>query len=1241
MYAKSTYPTVDDHTFMYEEEINGGIFDYFPSSQASGTGVFDTYLALKNNSGTEMGFNTGGKVSDYDEDDSKTSALPLDAVPLVLMEGTLYREFCVDINEVSGEPSQFISLDVMQIWQTDINNLEGQYSMSTYSFSSSEPVLIYDMDGGYDNGHHSESDDNKTLILDYGVNTGSGKPDYKLFLPASWFTNQEYVVMITVHGFAGDDSNGFDASDGFEEWGVRKVQTATKSGMKFEDLDADGVKDAGEPGLSGWTIYVDYDNDGSFDAGEPSAVTGTNGTYEITGILPGTWRVREVLQAGWTQSYPVSGYHEETFVGGMSYPDNNFGNWYPATKSGMKFEDLDADGIKDAGEPGLSGWTIYVDYDNDGVLDAEEPSAITGAGGAYTIMGIKPGTWRVKEVTQAGWTQSYPGAPGYHEETFTSRAALTGNDFGNWYPATKSGVKFEDLDADGADREAGEPGLSGWTIYVDYDNDSTLDAGEPSAVTGAGGAYTISGINPGTWRVKEVAQAGWTQSFPASGYHEETFVSSGTYPNNNFGNWTTATKSGVKFEDLDADGANREGGEPGLFGWTIFVDYDDDGVLDAGEPSAATDSDGEYTITGILPGTWKVKEVLQAGWTQSYPAGGYHQEAFSSRSVLTENNFGNWYPATKSGMKFEDLDADGVKDAGEPGLSGWTIYVDYDNDGVKDAGEPSAVTASDGTYTITGITPGTWRVKEVPQAGWTNSFPALGYHEETFTSRAALTGNDFGNWYPATKSGMKFEDLDADGVKDAGEPGLSGWTIYVDYDNDGVKDAGEPSAVTAADGTYTITGITPGTWRVKEVAQAGWTQSYPASGYHEETFTSRAALTGNDFGNWYPATKSGMKFEDLDADGVKDAGELGLSGWTIFVDYDDNGVLDADEPSAVTAADGTYTITGIKPGTYKVREVLKAGWTNSFPALGYYNETFTSREAVTGNDFGNWYPATKSGYKFMDDNQNGIFDEGEFGLQGWTIKLWTRDSGDNLIEVASTITDATGYYAFTNIHPGKTYYVSEVMPNSLWTQTCPNSSITDAMILADHPELGYVYVINLQSREVHANNNFGNWYYHDETAWAYGGEDAIELNSIVGNNKWGWTNGPYTLDDLTAGIELELRAAVGQNDVNNKGTLVGMVNVQYDSGNNDIVVTYLMDGDNKLTSAQLWVGSTKLPEKKTGKKFVPTADPGQFPFKWTGAPTNEYTFTIDLDDPKQDFITNSDVIYIAAHADVRMFEEID
>ena len=217
-----------------------------------------------------------------------------------------------------------------------------------------------------------------------------------------------------------------------------------------------------------------------------------------------------------------------------------------------------------------------------------------------------------------------------------------------------------------------------------------------------------------------------------------------------------------------------------------------------------------------------------------------------------------------SGIKFHDLNANGLKDAGEPGLSGWTVYVDVNNDGVyQNATEPSAETASDGTYTILGIAPGSWRVREVGQSGWTNSFPATAdaygrYQSVILLSSGSLSGVDFGNWTPGSLSGINFHDLNADGLQDAGEPGLSGWTVYVDVNNDGVfQSATEPSAVTASDGTYTILGIAPGSWRVREVGQSGWTNSLPATAdaygrYQSVILPSSGALSGLDFGNWAP-----------------------------------------------------------------------------------------------------------------------------------------------------------------------------------------------------------------------------------------------------------------------------------------------------------------------------------------------------------------------------------------------------
>ena len=91
-------------------------------------------------------------------------------------------------------------------------------------------------------------------------------------------------------------------------------------------------------------------------------------------------------------------------------------------------------------------------------------------------------------------------------------------------------------------------------------------------------------------------------------------------------------------------------------------------------------------------------------------------------------------------------------------------------------------------------------VCEVQQATWTQSFPSgaacgasAGGWGITLASGDLDSGNDFGNYRQATKTGTKFNDLNGDGVKDAGEPGLPGWVInaYADANGNGVRDAGE------------------------------------------------------------------------------------------------------------------------------------------------------------------------------------------------------------------------------------------------------------------------------------------------------------------------------------------------------------------------------------------------------------------------------------------------------------------
>jgi uncharacterized repeat protein (TIGR01451 family) len=117
-----------------------------------------------------------------------------------------------------------------------------------------------------------------------------------------------------------------------------------------------------------------------------------------------------------------------------------------------------------------------------------------------------------------------------------------------------------------------------------------------------------------------------------------------------------------------------------------------------------------------------------------------------------------------------------------------------------------------------------------------------------------------------TISGTKFHDLNANGVKDAGEPGLQGWTMYVDKNGNGQLDAGEPSAVTVADGSYTIDKVPAGNnWTVREQAPAGdtstWYCSTPSAAGTLSTdckktgvvVANNANVTGVDFGNYKKA----------------------------------------------------------------------------------------------------------------------------------------------------------------------------------------------------------------------------------------------------------------------------------------------------------------------------------------------------------------------------------------------------
>ena len=240
--------------------------------------------------------------------------------------------------------------------------------------------------------------------------------------------------------------------------------------------------------------------------------------------------------------------------------------------------------------------------------------------------------------------------------------------------------------------------------------------------------------------------------------------------------------------------------------------------------------------------------------------------------ALPISNFGFDSPTGAIGDRvWFDTDGDGVQDAGEAGIAGVTLELR------NSVGQVIATTTTNsaGAYLFSGLADGTYTVRVVPAslpAGLTNTF---GGAQQTATITGASTdlSKDFGYQPSGTISGRVFNDTDADGVQDLGEPGTPGAVIELLDANGNVI----ATTTTGPDGSYTFDHLPDGTYTVR--VQPG---SVPA-GLNSTLPTSRpiSITGGNDatanFGFDSPTGAIGDRvWFDTDGDGVQDAGEVGI-----------------------------------------------------------------------------------------------------------------------------------------------------------------------------------------------------------------------------------------------------------------------------------------------------------------------------------------------------------------------------
>lgn len=88
----------------------------------------------------------------------------------------------------------------------------------------------------------------------------------------------------------------------------------TIAGTKWLDRNRNGQREPEEPGLYGWEVFVDTNSNGRLDDHESTAITDWSGEFEIGGLDPGEYTIKEVNQVDWIQTFPESSFLPSTLL---------------------------------------------------------------------------------------------------------------------------------------------------------------------------------------------------------------------------------------------------------------------------------------------------------------------------------------------------------------------------------------------------------------------------------------------------------------------------------------------------------------------------------------------------------------------------------------------------------------------------------------------------------------------------------------------------------------------------------------------------------------------------------------------------------------------------------------------------------------------------------------------------------------------------------------------------------------
>ena len=947
------------------------------------------------------------------------------------------------------------------------------------------------------------------------------------------------------------------------------------------DTNGNGRQDAGEPGLADieLILYTDTSGDGVIEpavdspfiaaidsrgnTGTGRTTTNSDGSYIFSDLPANGYLVvvnQATLPAGYKQTgdpdefaLPATVIDHQTTSPVVLGPGDVFLNvdfgYQPDTAlvnsiGDTIFLDLNANGIEDAGEPGIRGVTLSL------FNDSGEPvaSTTTDFDGNYLFPGLADGGYTVLVSDENGVLSSFkPSADPDSQLDGRSRLSISGGesnleqDFG--YISNKHN-EGEGLIGDTVffDRNANSrpnqnEGLESVTVQL-YDATGLELIAELK--TGPDGFYLFGDLDPiATYTVKvdrTTLPSGLVNSVdPDGGNDSESVINLAVDPDGtndginldqDFGYvidtttqtpgtigdtvWLDANANGVNDGPLGADGiAGTDDDEPGIEGVTLdlYLDTNGDGRLQPGEPrvsSSVTDNTGMYLFDQLLAGDYIVDVSDDAGLLNGYwhslgdadtndqsqsdpyavnlPAGG---------AVVTAD-FGYYYELASVGdFVWFDGNANGIQDSGELGIADTTIQltIDYpdasqallttktDSAGLYSfdnllADEDYNGDASDGSdepiLTIKLETPAGFLVSPSNQGNDDTIDSDNGQGELALPVMGGIDDtNDFGFFQSTLGSISGNVSSDINGQVDP----LAGVTLslYPDVNKDGVPDSSTPIKVviTDADGNYLFTGIEPGDYVVEETDPGGYnsvtdgdaTLDVGEDAPNEDPIDNRIPVSiatdpttlaaENDQDNNFVdtivlASLGDRVWVDANANGIQETTEIGISGVSVILADGNGNTLD----TTTTSANGSYTFTGLLAGDYSVSidpSTLPASLVSTYDlddGVGTLPATPNSAsvslapgEANNKLDFGYLQLSSISGTVMEDSTGNYLGDRPLEDDTGQPVivmlELFAADALGNPLGQALVITTAnkmTGAYQFTGLLPGD-YVVVQTQPS--------------------------------------------------------------------------------------------------------------------------------------------------------------------------------------------------------------------